>query len=700
MDWQLVIAFGNAVAAGSIAAALLLRELRSLARNALAVVMLGLAAEAVTDAFCLLATGPDGLVFWKSAGLLVTALLPSAWLLFSLTYSRGNAPEFLKRWRGVLIGTLALPLVLSILFARSLLTKYVRADAEGNWFIGLGLSGIALQAILLLSSALVLMNLERTFRTATGTMRWRIKYLMLGCGILLGARIYTSSQSILFSGTSLAFMQVKLVGDLVGYCLIGFSFLRSRLSEVDLYPSHTFLYRSLTATLAGAYLLAVGVLAKIAVAFGGGRNLPIQALIALLAVVGLAVLLMSDRLRQHLRRAVSRHLRRPLHDYRSVWILFASRTAALVTREQLCREAAKLTSETFNVLSVTVFLFDDQKNQLLFGASTSLPETAARQILQSSTDVGSAFDLRFQTEPVDLDASTAPWVIALKRLNPDHFGKGGSRVCVPLVASGQFLGLITLTDRVSGIAFSTEDFDLLKCVAGQVAASLLNIKLSDSLLRSKELEAFQTMSTFFVHDLKNTALMLSLMLQNLPVHFANPDFREDSLRSIAKTVDRINDLIAKLSLLRQGLNISPVDTDLNRMVSAVLSGLPVFSGVEMTEQLQPLPSIWMDPDQIQKVLINLILNARDAVGPVGRIRVGTSRTNGWAVLEVSDNGCGITPEFLRQSLFRPFQTTKKKGIGIGMYQSKMIVEAHSGRLEVESVVGQGTTFRLLLPCVH
>ena len=136
------------------------------------------------------------------------------------------------------------------------------------------------------------------------------------------------------------------------------------------------------------------------------------------------------------------------------------------------------------------------------------------------------------------------------------------------------------------------------------------------------------------------------------------------------------------------------------MVSAVLSGLPVFSGVEMTEQLQPLPSIWMDPDQIQKVLINLILNARDAVGPVGRIRVGTSRTNGWAVLEVSDNGCGITPEFLRQSLFRPFQTTKKKGIGIGMYQSKMIVEAHSGRLEVESVVGQGTTFRLLLPCVH
>ena len=92
-----------------------------------------------------------------------------------------------------------------------------------------------------------------------------------------------------------------------------------------------------------------------------------------------------------------------------------------------------------------------------------------------------------------------------------------------------------------------------------------------------------------------------------------------------------------------------------------------------------------------------VLNARDAVADGGQIRIATKRSNGWAVLQVSDNGCGISPEFLGQSLFRPFQTTKKKGIGIGMYQSKMIVEAHSGRIEVESQLGKGTTFRVLLP---
>ena len=668
-----------------------------MARHAFAAVLLSLAAEAAADAFFLLSSSVEARLFWRRAALVATTLIPFAWIVFSITYSRGNAAEFVKRWRVALIGALGLPLVLTLFLSGRLLTLYVPSDTKGNWFIGLGPSGVALQCLLLFGAALSLMNLERTFRTATGTMRWRIKYLVLGCGVLLGARIYTASQAILFSGTTLAFMQVRLLAGLMGYSLIAFSFLRSRLAEVDLYPSHAFLHGSLTATLAGAYLLGVGVLAKIAVALGGGRDLPILALIALLGMVGLAVLLMSDRIRQWIRQSVTRHLRRPLHDYRSVWALFAARTASLVTREQLCREVAKLTSETFNVLSVTVLLFDDQSRQLFFGASTSLPENAAKKILAARTAVGSIADLRLQTDPVDLDTSTAPWVVALKKLNPDHFDKGGGRVCVPLVASGQFLGLLTLTDRVSGVSFSAEDFELLKCVGGQVAASLLNIKLSDSLVHAKELEAFQTMSTFFVHDLKNTALMLSLMLQNLPVHFANPEFREDSLRSISKTVDRINDLIARLSMLREGLKISPVDSDLNNLVTSALSALPSTPGVGLSKHLQPLPNLQLDPEQIQKVLVNLVLNAKDAVGKDGQITVGTSRVNGWAVLEVSDNGCGISPEFLGQSLFRPFQTTKKKGIGIGMYQSKMIVEAHSGRIEVESSLGLGTTFRLLLP---
>ena len=111
------------------------------------------------------------------------------------------------------------------------------------------------------------------------------------------------------------------------------------------------------------------------------------------------------------------------------------------------------------------------------------------------------------------------------------------------------------------------------------------------------------------------------------------------------------------------------------------------------------PSILADPGQLQKVLTNLLLNAKEAVNgaSAGEIRLRTAQENGWVLLSVADNGCGMSQEFMRRSLFRPFQTTKKSGLGIGMFHSKAIVEAHQGRIEVESKVGEGTTFRVLLP---
>jgi putative PEP-CTERM system histidine kinase len=256
---------------------------------------------------------------------------------------------------------------------------------------------------------------------------------------------------------------------------------------------------------------------------------------------------------------------------------------------------------------------------------------------------------------------------------------------------------MTLGDRVGGIPFMHQDLDLLKCVGDQVAASLRNLQLSGKLLQVKEMEAFQTMSAFFVHDLKNTASTLGLMLKNLPIHFNDPAFREDALRGVSKTVTHINNLIGRLSLLRHGLEIRRADADLNELVDKVLAAHKSALNVELIKDFQALPRISVDPEQLFKVVTNLVLNATEAVSQPGQVRVQTSQLNGWAVLAVADNGCGMSPEFLNRSLFRPFQTTKKAGLGIGMFQSKMIIEAHGGRIEVESETGKGSTFRVLLP---
>jgi signal transduction histidine kinase len=110
-----------------------------------------------------------------------------------------------------------------------------------------------------------------------------------------------------------------------------------------------------------------------------------------------------------------------------------------------------------------------------------------------------------------------------------------------------------------------------------------------------------------------------------------------------------------------------------------------------------MPPVPLDGEQVRKVLENLLLNANDALSEGGYVRVATLFRDGWAEISVSDDGCGMTQDFIDKRLFRPFQTTKMKGMGIGLFHSKTIVEAHGGRLEVKSAEGLGTVFRVYLP---
>jgi putative PEP-CTERM system histidine kinase len=257
---------------------------------------------------------------------------------------------------------------------------------------------------------------------------------------------------------------------------------------------------------------------------------------------------------------------------------------------------------------------------------------------------------------------------------------------------------MTVSDKVGAeAALSHEDYDLLKTIADQAAANLLSLSLSEHLRQAKELEAFQVMSAFFMHDLKNLASKLYLVTQNLPVHFDNPEFRDDALKTVSQSVAKINGMCTRLSLLSQKLELRPKESDLNQFVEETLAGLDAYVKVPVVRAFHLVPPLAIDPDQMQKVLVNLLMNAYDAVGEHGEITTTTGYRDGWAELSVGDNGCGMSKEFVEKHLFRPFQTTKKQGMGIGLFHCKTIVEAHGGRIDVESEEGKGTTFRVLLP---
>jgi putative PEP-CTERM system histidine kinase len=362
----------------------------------------------------------------------------------------------------------------------------------------------------------------------------------------------------------------------------------------------------------------------------------------------------------------------------------------------LCVAAAKLISETLNVLSVTIWLFDEQE-RLAFAASTWRSEREADDALSNLAGLEQNLtNIRGLSKPFDLEKAKGDYAESLRQISSSQFRTGGNRVCTPLWTGDRCIGIAILADRVGGVPYTVEELDLLKCMGDQIAVGLLNLRLTEQILRGKELKAFQAMSAFFVHDLKNAASTLSLTLQNLPVHFDDPVFRQDALRAIGETANRINQLISRLGALRH-LELKPVEVDLNLLVADALEVLKGAPEINVVKELQLQPKLTVDRDQFGSVITNLLLNARDAIRPGGQVRVETGQSNGWAILSVADNGCGMSQAFLKSSLFRPFQTTKKKGLGIGMFQSKMIVEAHRGKIQVESEPGTGTTIRVMLP---
>jgi len=692
-----ILGFASALFCSVLALIVAWNERRSVAHWAFVAGMVALAVEDVCFALTADAGSPEEMVYWQNWRLVATSFLPGIWLFFSLSYARGNYSEFLKRWSLVLAAAFLMPIGLVILFGDDLIVS-VGHTVTGYWMFGLGIPGIVLNLLFLLGSVLVLMNLERTYRAAVGTMLWRIKFMILGLGVIFGVQAYIASQVLLFHALNLSLQAVTATAVLLGGVLILRSLFRAGHFNTDVYPSQSALHNSLTVLLAGVYLLIVGVFAKVVTFLGGDAAFTLKAFVLLVALVLLAILLLSDRVRLHTRRFVSRHFQRPLYDYRSLWRRFTEGTASCVKPTELCQAAVKLVTDIFQVLSVTIWLVDDKRENFVFATSTFLSDTKANDLKPQSVDAMEVMRaLEKHSAPMDIDASKESWTAVLRRCHPDEFRKGGNRVCVPMIGGGEVLGLIILGDRVGGVSFSWQDFDLLTCVADQVAASLLNVQLSQKLLQAKEMEAFQTMSAFFVHDLKNTTSTLNLMLKNLPVHFNDPEFRADALRGISKTVAHINHLIGRLSLLRHELQIKPVESDLNEVVVKALAGWEEAAGVSLVKDLRPLPKVLLDQEQMLKVVTNLVLNARDAVSLAGEIRIETTQSNGWVILTVSDNGCGMAPEFLSRSLFRPFQTTKKNGLGIGLFQSKMIVEAHKGRVQVESQPGKGTTFRIILP---
>lgn len=713
MTIEAIISLIGATLSVALALYALVRDYRSFAYRTFAAGMIALALERVIAVMAGRGVELTWVLEWEYYRLAAAALLPCPWLFFSLTFARDNYRDYLAAWKLQALVVSALPLLLVVVFGHELFVNVAYFEADTAWILRLGWAGYAFQILFLMNAVLILINLERTLRASFGKARWRIKFTLLGIGSLFAVRVYNISETLLFSATTVRFSLLNGMVLVLADLLIIVSMLRDRLRRTDIYVSQQVLQNSFTLIVVGSYLLLLGALAKAAQYFESGRLLLDNAFFIFLAALGSAVLILSEDVRLRITRFIHRHFERPTYDYREIWTTFTARTASLVDTRGICQAVGRTVSETFGVSGVSIWLVEDAPNPPSLAASTVLSGSDQQALKDIQKEVAILMiTMRDEKAPVDLSRSqgrtaapspttsseSLPPATSLGAAGPPSLTSAEAiRYCAALAVSGEFLGVMTLNDRAGREPFSYEELDLLKTICEQAAGILLNHRLLESLRRAKELEAFQTFSAFFVHDLKNVASTLSLTLENLPVHYENPEFRKDAMHLIAKSVDKIRTMTSRMSLLRGKLELRRRECDLNELVRATVAGLDGTGEHSVTTDLEAIPEVWIDPEQLQKVLVNFLLNAREASKAGDEIIVHTSLKGDWVTLSVSDHGCGMPEDFMRKELFQPFKTTKDRGLGIGLYHSKVIIEAHRGSIEVESRPGEGSTFRVLLP---
>src|SRR5437868_5947068 len=370
MTFLSVLPFAAAILALLLALASLLRKKRSLARWLFFAGTALLGIDSLLSALTLYVTDWSELVRRLTLGLAVKSFATAAWLGFSLTYSRRDYRESPARWSIPLAIIALLPIVLALGFHDELL-QVVQGSAGDEFRLRLSAIGKLWNVVLLVAAVWILMNLEQTFRSAVGTMRWRIKFVVLGVAVIFSTHLFVRSQALLFSSYDLHWSGVESSALLIGCVFLVVAYVRTGLAEIDAYPSRAVLGSSLTVLLVGGYFFSVGILAKIVRRFGGAESFQFEVFVVLLGMSGLTLLLLSDRLRQRIHKFIARHFARAQHDSVRIWTEFSRRLANVKNQASLCTVSAKLVSETFEILSVTIWLRDDRKEQFVVGASTA-----------------------------------------------------------------------------------------------------------------------------------------------------------------------------------------------------------------------------------------------------------------------------------------------------------------------------------------
>lgn len=611
---------------------------------------------------------------------LVEALRNCAWIL-ALTSLAGRAIPRGLVWtaRIACVAIFAAPVVVTM-------------------FVGWGHGATVLARVGLLTSLLVLILIEQVYRNATPSVRQSMKFLAIGVGVIFAYDLFLYSQAELLVAITADAWNARGLANALAVPCCAIAARRNADWSLDIFVSRQVVFHTGAFMLVGAYLTAMAAGGYYVQEVGGQWGRVGQIIFLVGAGVVLVTLLASNALRRHARVFISKHFYRNKYDYRIEWLRFIH-TLSSGGEEDVRRTSIKAVAQIFDSPGGVLFTFDERQRKYIPAAAWP----ARVEAIEGITEIDASDEL-----PKFLRRTS--WIIDLAEYAraPDFYGNvllpewlqknPHLRLISPLLQLDELVGFFVLYEPPPPFKLTYEDRDLLKTVGNHVATHLAQHEADRKLAESRQFEAYNRLTAFMMHDLKNSVAQLKLVVSNAERHKRNPEFIDDAIGTIANAADRMSRLIEQLA--GKPAAISTTAVQLSTLVRTAISRCTVRKPVpELDAQNE---SLWVNAhaERLTSVIEHVVRNAQDATDESGRVSISLTVEGTDALLTIADTGSGMDAEFIRHRLFRPFDSTKgSKGMGIGAYQAREYIHSLGGRVEVQSSPGRGTRFSISLPLV-
>jgi putative PEP-CTERM system histidine kinase len=687
-----IVAFLAAALASGMACFLLVKRRTSSFHRSLAALLGAVAVGQAANGLGVL-DDPHELI-WRKVALIAELLQPALILYVGLAFlnPEDRDRESFALWRARCLGALGLLLALWTVGDQVVQWKIVNNSQAA---IALGSWGRVPYGFIVIGMALGVAQLEVVLRASREPFRHKLKFIAIGLGGLAGYQIYQSSQVLLFSVWHAEQEMISAFVTLMALGLIAYGLWRSRLRAVFVhaYVSHQALMGSVTFIVIGIYLLAVGAVGTWLRETNQPLGVGLSVVVVFGAIVGLVVASFSKTVRAELRRFITRNFYRSKYDYRAEWLRITEAFQDAADDRSIMDRLMDVLIKTFPTTHVAIWAFREADRR--FCRIRSMTGEAEPEPIERFHPIIVALEKRDDAVLIDPPA-TGTLDGPLSAMDP--LGSSGAALCFPIRAQGRVIAFIALGPQLRGEPYGTDDEDLLRGIAHHAGMLLAHASLTEERRASLELEALHRFSVFCLHDLKNLAARLSLVAQNAEQHGRDPAFQESAMRTVKDTALKMTALMSKLSLktVTPPESGAPEPVDLSALLDDVIAPMKGDTAVRLSVTGAPVPPIMAMRDQIHQVLLNVVLNAKQSLAGSGDISVALAQVDGSAVVTVEDTGCGIPRERLA-SLFRPAQSGRPGGLGIGLYQCKQIVEAHQGTIQIRSEAGKGTEVTIELP---